>query len=347
MNLLLIGPSASVIGGTTISFKILLSGLNKIDGITYEVIYTNNYKGLESKNRIKSFIHVVKEILRRKNHCDLIMLNASCNGILCVGFFLTFLSLIYKKKIILRIFGGNFDIFYRSRTFLTAFILRYILNQANLILIQTKYLMNFLTEENIIHDRKRLKWYPTNRLVRPEKNTSKKAINFYYAGHIKKDKGIETITRAAGLLNDDIKIHLFGRIREDSLLNAIDNCGKCIYHGELQHDDLIAEIRKMDALIYPSFHWGEGYPGIIVESILLGKPVLAAKWRAVPEIVKGNGLLFDVDDYRTLACLMNKLNEDVQLYEKLSHEAYQMADYFDSNKWGNTLLKEYLPQEGL
>src|SRR3972149_4092916 len=284
MNLLLIGPSASIIGGTTISFEILLSGLSQIDGITYEVIYSNNYKGLESKNRIKSFIYVIKELLHRKNNYDLIMLNASCNGILYIGFFLIYLNIIYKKKIVLRIFGGNLDIFYKSRTALTAIIIRYILNHANLILIQTKYLMNYLIEEKIINDAKRLKWYPTNRLVMPEKNTSKTAINFYYAGHIKKDKGIVTIIRAAELLNENIKIHLFGKIREDSLLNVIDNCDKCIYHGELKHDELMMKIRELDALIYPSFHWGEGYPGIVVESILLGKPVIAAKWRSVPEI---------------------------------------------------------------
>lgn len=347
MRLLLIGPADSIIGGTTISFEVLLHSIKQIKGLQYSVIYTNKYKGLELINRIRSFIYVMKELLHSNKRGNLIILNASCKGILYIGFFLTILNLFYQKKIILRIFGGNFDIFYKSRTFLTAFILRYILNRANLILIQTKYLMNFLTEENIIRDTKRLKWYPTNRLFRPEKNMSKKAINFYYAGHIKKDKGIETIIRAAALLNDNIKIHLFGRIREDSLLNTIDNCDKCLYHGELNHDALIMAIRKLDALIYPSFHWGEGYPGIIVESILLGKPVLAAKWRSVPEIVRKNGLLFDVDDHKTLARLMNTLSGDVQLYEKLSREAYQMAGLFDSNKWGNTLVNEYLTEEEL
>ena len=41
-----------------------------------------------------------------------------------------------------------------------------------------------------------------------------------------------------------------------------------------------------DVIVLPTFYRDEGYPGIVLEAYAMGKPVIATRWRDIPEIIE-------------------------------------------------------------
>lgn len=345
MKLLLIGPTTpeeryisniNRVGGTIISFEDLVSTLQEKGHIHHNVISINRY-GKRSYN----FFYVVLRILTLIISADIIMLNAHRNGMLFVGLFLRIINLVFRKKLVLRMFGGDFDLFYESASPILKRLIRFILDGADLIILQTKHLVRYTKTCGLVNDANKVKWIPTCRRIKQQQNRSSCATNFFFAGHIRKDKGVETILKAAKLIKSDAKFYFFGRIEDDLLLPLIQSTPKCNYVGELTNSKLIAAITEMDALIFPSFYEGEGYPGIIIETLLLGKPVIASRWRAIPEIVGENGLLIDVDDHLQLASHIDALFANNDLYTQLSAQTFSIANMFISTHCVDTLIKEF------
>ena len=80
----------------------------------------------------------------------------------------------------------------------------------------------------------------------------------------------------------------------------------------------------------PTFHEGEGYPGIILEAFSVGMPVISTHWNSIPEIVmhNENGLLVPIKDTECLKkgiLYFNKSN-----YLKFRTKAIKSFDQFDS-----------------
>ena len=80
--------------------------------------------------------------------------------------------------------------------------------------------------------------------------------------------------------------------------------------------DLLAQ---HDALVLPTYHAGEGLPGSIIEAFQHGLPVIATRWRAIPELVipAVNGLLVEPRDVTALAQAMQRLATEPALFVEL------------------------------
>jgi len=84
-------------------------------------------------------------------------------------------------------------------------------------------------------------------------------------------------------------------------------------------------LARYDALVLVTHHWEEGHPGVVIEAMAAGIPVLVSRYRAVDELVKSgdNGVILpmrDVDAIATaIAALADRPEERLQM--GLAHRA--------------------------
>lgn len=85
--------------------------------------------------------------------------------------------------------------------------------------------------------------------------------------------------------------------------------------GKLSHEDMLTYFRAADLYISMSEHEGFGVP--LIESMLLGLPVLAYGTTAVPETMGGAGIVFYRKEFEHLAELAGLLYEDESLRRRI------------------------------
>jgi len=119
---------------------------------------------------------------------------------------------------------------------------------------------------------------------------------FLFAGRLDVTKGFNVLIKAAEKL-PDVKFKVAG---DGTLRSNLDGVLNIEYLGQLNRNDLILELKKSSAIIFPSV-WYETFGLSIIESFACGKPVIASNLGAMAGLIENGktGLLFEpgnVDD---------------------------------------------------
>lgn len=127
-------------------------------------------------------------------------------------------------------------------------------------------------------------------------------------------------------------IDFYGSQTDDYYKNYMSEIPIYRYLGVLQPEDVISTLRQYDVLIFPTHYEGEGCPGIVVEALFAGLPVIASDWKYNSEFVESgiNGILcepFNVSDYENA---IKQLLEYPKLLDKMSEAALKKAAEFTS-----------------
>jgi glycosyltransferase involved in cell wall biosynthesis len=106
--------------------------------------------------------------------------------------------------------------------------------------------------------------------------------------------------------------------------------------------DLLKLLRASDLFVLPSL--SEGLPGALLEAMALGKPCVASRVNAIPEVVRDRetGLLVAPGDSRALAEAITELSSDAALRGRLSAagQAHVLSN-FDERVAARTTLDYY------
>jgi glycosyltransferase involved in cell wall biosynthesis len=141
---------------------------------------------------------------------------------------------------------------------------------------------------------------------------------FYY-GRLSKEKGILNLIHAAKKTNSKLIIAGDGPQKEE-VLQAIKGVSNIAYVGFKSADELNHLILQSSFVVVPS-EWYENNPMTIVESFLLGKPVIGANIGGIPELVSSEtGFIFESGDALSLC-------NAIQSSEKLSKEKYDILSH--------------------
>ena len=125
-------------------------------------------------------------------------------------------------------------------------------------------------------------------------------------GLLSVDKGVHDLLRAVRSLGrPEVTVDLVGSPPEDerSALDAlVADTPNARLLGEFR-GDTPRMLAGYDTLVLPSFHWGEGHAGVVIEAMAAGIPVLVSRFGALPELVAdgANGLLVEARDVAGLA----------------------------------------------
>lgn len=301
-------------------------------------------KGVEVKiiNLLGSKITFLKDLIHLPKKKNNIILGASSKLRLLLIPYLYFISKLNGSRIILLPVGGKMvDEFNGLPSFLLSLYIRF-LKQLDHIYIESKQLRDSLQDmlgENSMVD------YLPNFKVRPKEkveHNSTKNFSLVYLGRIKKTKGVDDIIDAFDILKDenlDLELHFYGTFLKDDdfkkkFIRKVEERENITHHGYLGDEELIETLSGYDVFVFPTYHEGECFPGVLLDAFFSGLPVIASDWRFNAEIVQEgkNGLLCKPRDPYDLADKIKTLYDDEELLKEVSQNAYDMSKKYDVEK---------------
>jgi glycosyltransferase involved in cell wall biosynthesis len=332
-SILLIGPypknNSSHLGGTTILFKNLVD-LFIEKNISFRYISIIRYTGF--LNKMFNYFFVVLSSIGNLRGIDAVIINVNRNGLKYLIPILYIIFKTFKVKVILRIFGCFCMDELDRATIFQKIILTGILKKSDLLFYETKIEVQYFKQFN-----SNTNWFPNCRNYNLTFNKRHYNKKFVYIGQVNIDKGILILLEAFEKLGKEFTLEIYGPIL-NSELSFIKKTP--YYKGILSFSEVNLVIKNASFVILPTFHWGEGYPGIIIESYALSVPVITTRWKSIPEIVKDgeSGILIQprsVDELKKAI-----LNMTDELYLKLNKGAYEMSKQFQSSEVHKTIINK-------
>ena len=317
----------NTIGGATSLVKSLLDYLSN-KNIKYYFISSNifGFKFSYIINYLNIILRAFLFIPLSKN----VIINCSKNGTFYLFPLIFIICKIFNKKIIFRMFGGNFISLYEKSNYISNFFLFHCLKNCDIIFFETKYIIKYC--KKIFPKHKNILWFPNVRASQNINNNVKYEKRFVFMSHIKFSKGIENIIEVANLLSEDYIFDFYGPIIDNKYNSEyISSMKNCNYLGILKGDDVQEKLKTYSIVLLPTFYEGEGYPGIIIEAFSLGLPVIATNLKGISEIVENNksGLLVPIKDSNKLYEAIISINDNN--YKAYSKNAIIAFDNFNSD----------------
>lgn len=107
--------------------------------------------------------------------------------------------------------------------------------------------------------------------------------------------------------------------------------------GDLSRPQLAAEYNRADVFCLPSVQ--EGFGIVFLEAMAAGKPIVAARSAAVPEVVR-HGILVKPESEQALADGIEKLYREPKLRSSLGAEGSRFVEQFDSPRVARQFMSE-------
>lgn len=333
MNLLLIGGLPPPVGGTTVLFKQLVDDLQKKDNICLRVIDVSR----PCVGTVSNILHALRCLalmIQQLPWASVLSFQTSRSGAITFGPLVHLLARLFRRKWILRGFGGDIDAWHRDADGLLRWIFDRTVLQADALLIERKASVEYFQRQT----RSSVLWYPNSRHCHTTpavaRTRDERARRFVFVGHVKPAKGIGELIAAARLLaSTGITIDVYGPLQDGvSSLWFADSPVR--YCGPLAKEDVIQTLHGYDALILPTYAHIEGYPGVILEAYCAGIPVIATRWGGIPEIVTAQtGILVEPRNAEELASAMQRLIDSDDFLSTLRRGAQAKAAEFDADRW--------------
>ncbi|MBI1222781.1 MAG: glycosyltransferase [Bacteroidetes bacterium] len=340
-RILLIGPLPPPLGGTRVSFDLLLKDIEK-SNLDFSLISLRVLPGRFANMllQIKLFFQILLSI----PFYQIISFHANPQRVGPWGIVFFAMARIFKRKFQIRLFGSDLDLYCEAKPLHKWYYKR--LGSSDRILLQTKGLITFWKEN--IGSVENIEWFPTsrpaNKLVRKEEKLPSDKTTFVYVGHVKKEKGIQVLVEACMILSKqeaDFIVKVIGKCTDDTILRQLEQTPTIQYLGELPHAEIGKQLLQADAFVYPSFWKGEGYPGALIEAMEAGLPIVTTRWRFLDELVEEgrNGFLVPIENNKGLADVMRKLVNNQAMLKEMGEQSYERSKEFNSTDWNRKFIE--------
>jgi glycosyltransferase involved in cell wall biosynthesis len=311
-------------GGTTIAMAKMINYF-KERNYRYNVIQTNSYYFKYSS--IINYIIAMYNYLRIISVNDTIIVNTTAAASFYISPIFYALSRLFRCKFIFRKFAGNISILYEKQNVLVRYLFRKTILKSDLLFFETKSLVKYFRDMGI----KNVHWLPNTREVAiPKYKVNSYKKRFVFISTVKRSKGIDEIVKVIGSLDEDCVFDIYGTITDKKYSTLYFDQRNVQYYGPLDPKKLLMTIMKYDIIVLPTYHNGEGYPGIIIDGYSLGKPCIATNWQSISEIVdhKVTGILIETQSTRSLLEAINYFNEEN--YLQMSKSAFKKFNTFEN-----------------
>lgn len=256
-----------------------------------------------------------------------------------------------NKQVYFWVVGGNFaDAVKTGKYNLKA------LSSLKYILVQGKCMVKDLSSnglENVMYvpNSKPITFTPS---ITPKE--ANKPYRFVFLSRVHPSKGIKEIVEATKQLNEmglqnKFTVDFYGKIEhgyEAEFNTAIASCSNVTYKGFLNLMDNrgYENLSTYDVMLFPTYWYGEGFPGIVIDANMAGVPIIASDWNMNKEvIVEGQtGYIIPINDSAALKEKM-KLFIDGQI-DLLSMKQC-CIDYIQKFDYRNVLSVDLMNNIGL
>jgi glycosyltransferase involved in cell wall biosynthesis len=155
-------------------------------------------------------------------------------------------------------------------------------------------------------------------------------------------KRVDLLLRAAAMLRGripELEIRIVGGGMEEARLRSLwrdlhlESIVKWV--GNATQLQLAAEYRRADVFCLPSIQ--EGFGIVFLEAMAAGKPIIASRSAAIPEVVK-HGCLVEPGDAEALAAAIETLYSDAELRMRLGTDGLQAVQEFEMERVSRSFL---------
>lgn len=245
---------------------------------------------------------------------------------------------ILKKHVIYHNYGGRLYQYYSKLPYLGQLFFKKTAQCCKVFVVETKELIERFNKQGFTN----VLWVPNSRkrTEEPVNPTEKKIQNKYvFISRVTASKGIRELLEGFDQLGDGYQLKIFGPL--DGIKEGEITRSNVEYCGLLNPKDVPFTLKDFDFLILPTYYPGEGYPGIIIESLMVGTPVISTYWRSIPEIITNriNGILVPIKNSKAIVEVISEIDDSE--FQNLVKGAINSFNSFDSDKVYEKLIAEY------
>ena len=341
MRLLFIGPMPpgpesrnEVIGGARVMTARLAEGLRE-RGFEVDVLNSARPRPNLSRGKIlcrelTAGLRVFGAALWRIRRADAVLLSVSAYSAFTVGLAVWLIAAASRKPMALRLLGGAMsEIYPRYGRLRRRIADRTFLGRA-VVLVESQRLCADLG------NRPNVRWMANSRDVRPPFDRAPdRPRRLAFISQLRMAKGLGEALEACRSLPEGCSLSVYGPAMPDTDFSLFDGHPCASYEGALDPEDVPRVLAERDLLLFPSYYRGDGYPGIIIEAMQCGLPVVAARWSSAPEVVEHekSGLLVEPRSVEELRSAILRLIADPALYRRLRAGAAERGDFLRSGRW--------------
>ena len=147
---------------------------------------------------------------------------------------------------------------------------------------------------------------------------------FLCIGRMVHDKGFDLALQAFAQLGEGASLEIIGQGPErPALMELASQLGiEVSFPGALSDEEVLQRVDACAALVMPS-RWEECFGLVAFEAMSRGRPVIAARWGALPEVVLDGvtGLLFERENVSDLVEKMSVFRDDPDFCARLGEQA--------------------------
>lgn len=200
------------------------------------------------------------------------------------------------------------------------------------------FLREQLIKNGFKHNKFNVCYNPVEKMIISPKEGLSSKRTVLYAGRLSEEKGIHILISAIKKISDINLIIAGTGPRENELRRHADNFENISFIGYIQKQELVQLFDKVDYLCIPSI-WFENNPMIVLEALANGVPVLGSNIGGIPELVAGNGFIFEPNNIDSLINTLNigfSISNDA--YKTLSTNAINFSHTITYDKYYDMLI---------
>ncbi len=332
------------------------SGLKRhgLDGQTAKVrLYLKKIKdeGFETlfidlENFFRRPISTLNKIRRAIKKCDRIVLISAERGCKVLLPFINFFNKKFKKPIVLPLVGTSVlhysiddltdnekkDFFFNKNYGLCKFDKKTSkqLSQLKYVLPETDMLSELFRRFFCIDNVETLNNFRDVGLRRNNRKKIGSQTKIVFLSRVMREKGVFDLLNAVKKLNmsgHHLQLDIFGSLvlnnRDYLLFNEyLDE--NIHYLGFVDFSSVVDVLSKYDLFVFPTRFIGEGTPGVIVESLIAGTPILSSNFPQAALLLKDgkDSILFDLNNSDDLLNKLTYIVENKDLLNDLSRNAF-------------------------
>lgn len=362
-GVLLVGPrldAAHTMTGSRVGFEHAIMAFQS-RGLKHEVVNTAKggveRPGSFSMNRAVNTLSLIVSFLRKLTRCHTVYLTI---GSSLMGFIrdalLIWPSRFMGRRIVLRVYGGGYGMFYSSQPAVFRKLIRHTLAQATVIMIEGKLLRDQLDFVPDIDAKIRIvsNGLPDDLIPGtsgPKSLPVGDPFRLLYLANMIESKGYLDVLAACRILREKYSLPVRCDFCGAFIRTAVDEVDVSVEEAGRRFHDLVDRWGLRDvvtfhgvvggvlktqlhvdshAFVLPTRYPWEGQPIVLIEALAFGTPVIATRYRGIPEqVIDGyNGRFVDAGAPEQIAEAVAALAGDPEGYRRLSANA---LEHFEKN----------------
>jgi len=183
-------------------------------------------------------------------------------------------------------------------------------------------------------------------LIRQKYNLKEKVMLF--VGRVSEEKCLDVLIKASAEVfkkRQDVSLLIvgdgpgLGRVKK--LIKELSVEDSIILSGYVPHDELIDSGIFEISSFFVTASTSENQPMTIIESCMLGLPLIGVNARGVPEMIDKNGFIAEPGNYNEIAGYMLRLLEDDYLRSEMSAASLKQGKKYDIKNTTDEMLALY------